>query len=304
MDYTFFNEDNTYTGIRIDVFLSENIENASRSAAQKLIESGQALVNGKSVNKNYKIRENDEITVFYQPPQELDVLPQKIKLDILYEDSELIVINKPKGMVVHPANGHYDHTLVNGLLYHCKGSLSGINGVMRPGIVHRIDKDTSGVLVVAKTDNAHQKLSEQFSDHSIKRAYLAVVNGNIKEDKITVNKPISRHTADRLKMAVNENGKRAVTHINVIKRFGAYTLIEARLETGRTHQIRVHMAHIKHPLLGDSVYGHKNNKFTNLGQILHAKKLGFIHPLTNQYMEFVSSLPDYFEKVINWCELQ
>lgn len=283
-------------GVRIDKFISENTDGITRSATAKLIEDGNVTVDGKEISKNYKCKENDEITVFIPDAKPLEARAEKIPLDIVYEDSDLLVVNKPKGMVVHPAAGNYDGTLVNALLYHCDGSLSGINGVIRPGIVHRIDKDTSGLLIVAKNDFAHIHLAEQIKDHSFHRAYQAVVYGNIREDSGTVNQPIGRNPNDRKKMAVTlKNSKNATTHYEVINRFGDFTHIRCILETGRTHQIRVHMAYIGHPLAGDMVYGPKKVIKSLEGQCLHAGEIGFVHPRTGQYMEFKSELPDYFK---------
>lgn len=283
-------------GVRIDKFISENADGITRSAAAKLIEDGDVTVDGKEISKNYKCKENDEITVFIPDAKPLEAKAENIPLDIIYEDGDLLVVNKPKGMVVHPAAGNYDGTLVNALLYHCQGSLSGINGVIRPGIVHRIDKDTSGLLIVAKNDLAHINLAQQIKEHSFHRAYQAVVYGNIKEESDTVNQPIGRNPNDRKKMAVTlKNSKNAVTHYEVINRFGDFTHIRCVLETGRTHQIRVHMAYIGHPLAGDSVYGPKKVIKSLDGQCLHAGEIGFIHPRTGQYMEFKAELPDYFK---------
>ncbi|MDD6620476.1 MAG: RluA family pseudouridine synthase [Eubacteriales bacterium] len=283
-------------GVRIDKFISENADGITRSATAKLIEDGNVTVDGKEISKNYKCKENDEITVFIPDAKPLEARAENIPLDIVYEDSDLLVVNKPKGMVVHPAAGNYDGTLVNALLYHCDGSLSGINGVIRPGIVHRIDKDTSGLLIVAKNDFAHIHLAEQIKDHSFHRAYQAVVYGNIREDSGTVNQPIGRNPNDRKKMAVTlKNSKNATTHYEVINRFGDFTHIRCILETGRTHQIRVHMAYIGHPLAGDMVYGPKKVIKSLEGQCLHAGEIGFVHPRTGEYMEFKSELPDYFK---------
>ncbi|MBU3142259.1 RluA family pseudouridine synthase [Clostridium sp. CF012] len=284
-------------GTRLDVFISNNFENKSRSYIQGIIEGGAAFVNGKCRKSNYKLKVDEIIILSIPEPVGLDVEAENIPLDVIYEDSDVIVINKPQDMVVHPAPGSYNGTLVNALLFHCK-DLSGINGVLRPGIVHRIDKDTSGALVVAKNDNAHNSLAEQLKDHSMTRSYLALVEGIIKQDEGSVDEPIGRHPKDRIKMAVVESGKKAITHYKVIERFYNHTLVECNLETGRTHQIRVHMAKIGHPLVGDLVYGFKKQRFNLKGQVLHAKMLGFIHPSTNEYMEFISPLPDYFEKII------
>lgn len=288
------------TNIRIDKMLSAFYKDYTRSYLQKLFVSGNILVNGGRVKPSYKLVQGDQISIDIPPPEEAEIPAENIPLDILYEDSDVILINKPKGMVVHPAAGHYTGTLVNGLMYHCKGELSGINGVMRPGIVHRIDMDTTGVLIVCKNDSSHNCIAEQLKEHSITRRYYAVIYGNIKEDEGTINAPIGRHPIDRKKMAINhKNGREAVTHYTIKERFGDYTLIECRLETGRTHQIRVHMASIGHPLLGDTVYGPNKNPFHLQGQALHAYVLGFIHPRTNEYMEFQAELPDYFETLLN-----
>ena len=297
-DYTFVAEAEDI-GKRIDSFLAEELEDCSRSFVQKLIQENKIAVNQKQIKSNYKLKLNDVIYLEIPEPVSIDIKPENIPLDILYEDLDVIVINKPQGMVVHPAAGHYTGTLVNALMYHCGNELSGINGVMRPGIVHRIDKDTSGVLMIAKTNNAHQSLALQLKEHSITRKYNAIVFNNLKADEGTVNAPIGRHPIDRKKMAVTEkNSKQAVTHYRVIERFGKYTLIEAQLETGRTHQIRVHMSYIGHPLLGDTVYGTQKQPFKLEGQVLHARVLGFIHPTTGEYMEFESDLPEYFKNLI------
>lgn len=284
---------------RLDAFLNEEYDELSRSALQKLIDNGNVTVNEKSVNKNYRLKENDQINVNIPEPVELDIVAEDIPLDILYEDDDVIVVNKPQDMVVHPAPGHYTGTLVNALMYHCGDNLSGINGVMRPGIVHRIDKDTSGVLVVAKSDLAHMSLSKQLAEHSMTRIYNAIVYNNIKNDEGTVSTQIGRSQNDRKKMAVLQSGGRnAVTHYKVLERFGKFNLVELRLETGRTHQIRVHMSHIGHPLLGDPVYGPKKQIFNLEGQVLHARVLGFVHPRSGEYMEFSTELPEYFKKLI------
>ncbi len=293
-----FNIEEANVGNRIDTFISTNLENHSRNNIQKNINDGNVLVNGKVVKSNYKLRLNDKIVFEIEEPVELEIVKTKMPLDIVYEDDYVIVINKEQGVVVHPAPGHYGDTLVNGLMYHCEGNLSGINGVMRPGIVHRIDKDTSGVIVVAKNDVAHNELAKQFFDHSITRKYYAIVCGNVKEDSGTIDKPIARAKQDRKKMAIDSEGRRAVTHYKVIERFSKYTLIEARLETGRTHQIRVHLASIQHPLLGDTVYNSSKITYKLDGQALHAKVLGFVHPKTKEYMEFETELPTYFKEVL------
>ena len=287
-------------GTRIDRYLSEQYPEHSRSYLQKLIKDGNVLVNGKHIKSNYKLSEEDEIQIEIPEPKEVDIQAQPVPLDIIYEDSDIIVLNKQKDMVVHPCPGHYTGTLVNGLLYHCKDQLSGINGELRPGIVHRIDKDTTGLLVICKNDHAHNFIAEQLKVHSITRKYHAIVYHNIGEEEGSVDAPIGRNPNDRKKMAVNyKNGKRAVTHYKVLERLkGQYTYIECSLETGRTHQIRVHMSHIHHPLLGDEVYGPKKDKFHLQGQCLHAKVLGFIHPTTKEYMEFTSPLPEYFEQLL------
>jgi len=290
--------DSETKGIRLDVFLSNTLEDKSRSYIQGLIEKENVKVNDVIKKSNYKLKENDKISIIVPEPVGLDVEPENIPLNILYEDSDVIIISKPQGMVVHPASGVYSGTLVNALLYLCK-DLSGINGVTRPGIVHRIDKDTSGVLVIAKNDNAHNKLAEQLKDHSMTRAYIALTEGIIKNDEGTVEANLGRHPIEKIKMAVVKDGRHAVTHYKVLERFKTNTLVECRLETGRTHQIRVHMAHIGHPLVGDPVYGYKKQRFNLEGQMLHARLLGFIHPSTGQYMEFESPIPENFQRVIN-----
>lgn len=287
--------DDSKAGIRIDKLLSDNTEGFTRSGITRLIADGNVTVNSIVVSKNYKCRANDVISVTVPDAVPLEAQAENIPLDIVYEDSDLLVVNKPKGMVVHPAAGNYSGTLVNALLYHCKDSLSGINGVIRPGIVHRIDKDTSGLLIVAKNDTAHLHLAQQIKEHSFHRAYQAVCYGNIKEDNGTVCQPIGRNPKDRKKMAVTDkNSKQAVTHYEVIKRYGDFTHIRCVLETGRTHQIRVHMAYIGHPLAGDAVYGPKKVITGLNGQCLHAGEIGFVHPITNEYMEFNAPLPEYF----------
>lgn len=288
-------------GKRIDVFAAENYEELSRSGLKKIIDAGGVTVNNKTVKANYKLRTGDIVTMNIPESVPLEIIPQNIPLDILYEDDDVIVINKPQGMVVHPAPGHYTDTLVNALLYHCGDSLSGINGIMRPGIVHRIDMDTSGVIMAAKNNNAHRSLALQLAEHSITRKYNAIVYNNIKEDEGTIDKPLGRNPSDRKKMAVVQGGRRAVTHYRVLDRLGKFTYIEAQLETGRTHQIRVHMTYAGHPLLGDSVYGPKKQPFNLKGQVLHARVLGFVHPVTGEYMEFESPLPEYFQKLLERC---
>ncbi len=285
-------------GARLDAFLTGKMEK-TRSSVQKLIEEENVRLNGAPAAKNARLREGDRVEATEPPPEVLDVKPQNIPLDIVYEDQDLLVVNKPKGMVVHPAAGNPDGTLVNALLFHCGDSLSGINGVIRPGIVHRIDKDTSGLLIVAKNDRAHQSLAEQIAVHSFTRIYNAVVYGIVKEEEGTVSAPIGRHPTDRKRMAVlSSGGREAVTHYRVLERFPGFTLVECRLETGRTHQIRVHMAHIGHPVAGDPVYGPKKCITELQGQCLHARVIGFIHPATGEYLEFDSGLPPYFERFL------
>lgn len=285
---------------RIDKVLSERLDDLTRSAVAKLIADENVTVNGRCASKNYKCRAGDSISVFIPDAKPLETTAQEIPLDIVYEDDDLLVVNKPKGMVVHPAAGNYDGTLVNALLYHCGDSLSGINGVIRPGIVHRIDKDTSGLLMVAKNDMAHLSLANQIKEHSFHRAYQAIVYGNIKDDTGTINQPIGRNPKDRKKMAVTErNSKNATTHYEVINRFGDFTHIRCVLETGRTHQIRVHMAYTGHPIAGDAVYGPKKVITSLNGQCLHAGEIGFVHPRTNEYMEFKTDLPDYFKSFLS-----
>ena len=285
---------------RIDKFLSRELSDLSRSYIQKLLKEQNILVNGKAVKANYKLSAGDSVEVEIPDPEPLDILPEDIPLDILYEDDDILVVNKPKGMVVHPAPGHYTHTLVNAVMFHCGKDLSGINGVLRPGIVHRIDMDTTGSLLICKNDVAHQILAEQLKDHSITRRYHAVVTGNLKSDTGTVNAAIGRHPTDRKKMSTKSNSPRsAVTHYKVLERFGDYTYIECELETGRTHQIRVHMASIGHPILGDKIYGPAKCPFKLEGQTLHAKILGITHPSTGKYMEFDAPLPEYFIKLLS-----
>lgn len=291
------------SGLRIDKYLSTVNEQLSRSYIQKLLKSGLVLVDGKPVKASYQVDEGDVISLDIPEAVEPEIEPENMDLDILYEDQDVILVNKPKGMVVHPAAGHYSHTLVNGLMHHCKDQLSGINGVMRPGIVHRIDMDTTGVIIACKNDMAHNSIAAQLKEHSITRKYRAIVYGVIKEDEGTVDAPIGRHPVDRKKMSINEkNGRRAVTHYRVLKRFSKYTYIECQLETGRTHQIRVHMASIHHPLVGDTVYGPEKSPFHLQGQTLHAGVLGFIHPRTGEYMEFTAPLPQYFTELLQKLE--
>lgn len=284
-------------GERLDKFIADNSD-ISRSYAAKLCEDGLVLCGEKTLLKKYKILGIEEITINLPKPEELSIEPENIPLNIVYEDSDVIVVNKPQGLCVHPAPGNENGTLVNGLVYHCGDELSAINGVIRPGIVHRIDKDTSGLLIVAKNNDAHLKLSEQLKERKAMRKYISLVNGNIKEESSTINKPIGRNLSDRKKMAVVFGGREAVTHFNVLERFGQYTLVECILETGRTHQIRVHMASIGHSIVGDPIYGIKKEKFNLNGQLLHAKTIGFVHPRTGEMMQFTSDIPEYFENVL------
>ena len=284
---------------RIDAFLAKELDEFSRTYIQKLIINKLVEVNGKSVKPRYLVKEGDYITVKLSKPKEIEIVPENIPLDLVYEDEDIGIINKPKGMVVHPAPGNYSKTLVNALLFHMD-TLSSINGVIRPGIVHRIDKDTSGLLVVAKNDFAHIFLADELKKHNISRVYIALVHGNLKKDKGTINAPIGRNPRDRKKMTVTDiNSKEAITHYEIIERFGNYSLIRAKLETGRTHQIRVHMAYINHPVVGDPFYSNIKCKFKTNGQLLHAKKIGLFHPRSKEYMEFESDLPDCFSNVIN-----
>ena len=291
------------SGVRIDKFISDNLENQSRSYVQKLIEDGLVTLNEKPVKAKYKVKIGDEFNIVIPEAEELDIVAEDIPLDIIYEDNDILVVNKPKGMVVHPAPGHYTGTLVNAIMYHCKDNLSGINGVLRPGIVHRIDMNTTGSLLVCKSDKAHQIMADKFKVHDLTRKYHCIVHGNIKEDEGVINAPIGRHPIDRKKMSTKcKNGRNAITHYKVLKRFGNYTYVECQLETGRTHQIRVHMASIGHPVLGDDVYGPSKCPFKLDGQTLHAKILGIEHPITGEYMEFDAPLPEYFEKLLKKLE--
>ena len=295
-----FNIEEEQKGTRIDLVLSLSLPDTSRSFIQKLFEKGAITVNGEPcTSKKYKAETGDLVEITIPEPVDLKIEAENIPIDIVYEDEDVLVVNKPRGMVVHPAAGNYTGTLVNAIMFHCGDRLSSINGVIRPGIVHRIDKDTSGLLMIAKNDKAHESLSAQLAEHSITRRYQALVYHNFKEDDGTVNAPLGRDPKNRLKRAVTDyNAKRAVTHYRVLERFGRYTLIEARLETGRTHQIRVHMAYIKHPLVGDLLYGPKKQTIPVEGQMLHAKTLGFVHPRTGNYMEFDSPLPEYFIEIL------
>lgn len=287
------------SGERADAALARLCPELSRSAAQKLLEEGLVTRNGKPVKKNEKLNEGDELEFDLPEAEEVDILPEDIPLDIVYEDDDVLVINKPKGLVVHPAAGHWSGTLVNALMFHCKDRLSGINGQLRPGIVHRIDMDTSGLLIVAKNDFAHQSLAEQLQDHSLSRTYVCIVVGGIKEDSGTIDAPIGRHPTDRKKMAVTEkNSKNAVTHWQVLERFSGYTMLQCKLETGRTHQIRVHLSWRNHPILGDTVYGSKKPELGQHSQCLHARELTFRHPRTGEAVTVSCPLPDYFEDVL------
>ena len=291
--------DETYMDERLDKFLSAMLPDQSRSYLQKIIKDGNVLVNGEPKKSSYRLEDGDEVTADLPELKSPDIEPENIPLDILYEDDSILMVNTPKGMVVHPSAGHYTGTLVNAVLWHCQGQLSGINGVSRPGIVHRIDKDTTGVLVVCKNDAAHNAVAAQLKEHSITRKYRAIVHGVIKEDEGTVDAPIGRHPTERKKMASGvKNGKRAVTHYRVLERFQGYTYVECQLETGRTHQIRVHMASIHHPLLGDTVYGPAKDSHHLEGQTLHAMVLGLIHPVTGEYLEVEAPLPEYFENLL------
>ena len=296
---TILNRTADQSGERADAFLARTVEELTRSAAQRLLEDGAVTLNGRPLKKNYKTTPGDVLEVMLPDPEPVDVVPQNIPLDVVYEDSDVIVINKPVGMVVHPAPGHPDGTLVNALLYHCGDTLSGINGELRPGIVHRIDRDTSGLIIAAKNDKSHLALAEQLQDHSLARVYEAIAVGGFREDSGTVNAPIGRHPVDRKRMAIDpRNGRHAVTHWSVLERFSGYTHIQCRLETGRTHQIRVHMASISHPLLGDVVYGNKKPYSGLAGQCLHARKLKFIHPSTGKLVEVECPLPNWFENTL------
>ena len=290
-------------GLRLDKCLANVYPELSRSYLQKLLKSECVLVNGKPVKSNYKAAAGDLVELELPEAVEPEIVPEKMDLDIVYEDRDMIIVNKPKGMVVHPAAGHYSGTLVNALMYHCGRDLSGINGVLRPGIVHRIDKDTTGSVIACKNDKAHRCIAEQMKEHSINRRYRAICFGELNQEEGTIDQPIGRHPNDRKKMAVNhQNGKRAVTHYRVLQRFQGYTYIECVLETGRTHQIRVHMASIGHPLLGDEVYSNRKSPFKLQGQTLHAKTLGFIHPTTGEYLEIDAPLPEYFEHLLTVLE--
>ena len=283
---------------RIDAYMAEKYEDISRVAIQRLIETGKILVNGKKVKASYKVQVNDKITMEEEKAVEVELKAQDIPVEIIYEDRDIIVVNKPKGMVVHPANGNPDGTLVNAIMAICKDSLSGIGGEIRPGIVHRLDKDTSGILIVAKNDKAHINLSEQIKEHKVKKTYIALVKGIVKENNATINMPIGRSEKDRKKMAVTKKGKEAITHFKVLKRYDKYTLLEINIETGRTHQIRVHLSQIGYPIVGDEVYSKGKNEWNIKGQCLHAKSLDFKHPITNEDMNLEAKIPQYFEKIL------
>ena len=286
-------------GIRLDKYISTKDDRISRSSVQRRIEEGGILVNNEIVKVSYKVMEKDIIIIKEEKPKEVEIKAEEIPLDIVYEDDDIIVINKQKGLVVHPGNGNPDGTLVNAIMAHCKGSLSGIGGKIRPGIVHRIDKDTSGLLIVAKNDEAHIDVSNQIKEHLVKKTYVALVRGVIRENEATINIPIARSINDRVKMAVSKRGKDAVTHFKVLKRYNCFTYIEVNIETGRTHQIRVHMSHIGYPIVGDGVYSNGKNPFGVEGQMLHSAKLEFVHPRTKQKMNLEAKLPNYFEEVLN-----
>lgn len=285
-------------GIRIDKYLGDTISDLSREMIIKLIKDGEVLVNGKNVKSSYKATENDEVLINIPEPKEINIVPQDIPLNIVYEDQDILVINKQKGLVIHPGNGNEDGTLVNAIMSYCKKDLSGIGGVIRPGIVHRIDKDTSGILIIAKNDKAHLNISEQIKNHQVKKTYIALVRGIVKENEATINMPIGRSTKDRTKMAVDRNGKEAITHFSVIKRYEDMTLLKVRIETGRTHQIRVHLSHIGYPIIGDNVYSNGKNKFNVVGQMLHSYEIEFTHPTTGEKMILKAELPEYFKNII------
>ena len=291
---------------RLDLYISKAEPEISRMTVKRLLEEGKILVNGKNQKASYKVALNDKIEIQIDKPKEIELKAQDIPIEIMYEDSDIIVVNKPKGMVVHPANGNPDGTLVNAIMAICKDSLSGIGGQIRPGIVHRLDKDTSGLLIVAKNDLAHIKMSEQIKDRKVKKTYIALVRGTVPENEATINMPIGRSTKDRKKMAVVKDGKEAITHFKVLKRYttknGTYTLLEVKIDTGRTHQIRVHLAQIGFPIIGDTVYSNGKNEFGVVGQCLHAKRLEFSHPITGKEMQIEAPLPEYFEKIIKSLE--
>ena len=289
--------------IRLDVYISQNFQELSRTMIQKLNESGDVQVNGVKKKLSYKVQVGDNITIHIPEVKETNLKPQEIPIEVIYEDDDIIVVNKPKGLVVHPANGNPDGTLVNAIMAICKESLSGIGGELRPGIVHRLDKDTSGLLIVAKNDKAHIAMSEQIKDRKVKKIYIALVRGVIGEDEATIDMPIGRSTKDRKKMAVTKNGKQAITHFRVLKRYPKYTLLEIKIDTGRTHQIRVHMAEVGHPVIGDTVYSNGKNSFGVEGQMLHAKSLEFAHPITGKTMYLIAELPQYFKEILEGEEI-
>ena len=287
---------------RIDLYLSKKKEEISRVAIQRLISEEKILVNGKKTKSSYKVQENDKITLEEEEPKEISLKAQDIPLEVIYEDNDIIVVNKPKGIVVHPANGNPDGTLVNAVMAICKDSLSGIGGEIRPGIVHRLDKDTSGIIIVAKNDKAHINLSEQIKNHEVQKTYIALVRGIVKENNATINMPIGRSTKDRKKMAVTKNGKEAITHFKVLERYNNYTLLEVKIETGRTHQIRVHLSHIGYPIVGDTTYSNGKNEWGIQGQCLHAKSLKFKHPITREEMFLEAEIPEYFQELLRKLE--
>ena len=294
-DYTITEE---FAGIRLDKAVSQKDETISRASVQRMIDEELILVNGKKAKASYKIAVGDIVTIIKEEPKEVEIKAEDIPLDVIYEDSDILVVNKQKGLVVHPGNGNPDGTLVNAIMARCKDSLSGIGGEIRPGIVHRIDKDTSGLLIIAKNDKAHINVSEQIKNHEVKKTYIALVRGNVRENQATIDMPIARSTKDRTKMAVSKTGKNAVTHIKVLERFNEYTLLEINIETGRTHQIRVHMSQIGYPIVGDYVYSNGKNPFGVEGQMLHSARLEFIHPISGEKMSLEAKLPEYFEKVL------
>jgi len=285
-------------GKRLDAYIASQDEEITRTAAQRLIEQGAILVNGKTQKVSYKVSVGDSVTIEEVQAQEIELKAQDIPIEIIYEDNDIIVVNKPKGLVVHPANGNPDGTLVNAIMAICKDSLSGIGGEIRPGIVHRLDKDTSGLLIVAKNDKAHVNMSEKIKNHEVKKTYIALVRGVVKENEATIDMPIGRSNSDRKKMAVVKNGRNAITHIKVLKRYNRYTLLEINIETGRTHQIRVHLSHIGYPIIGDYIYSNGKNEFGVVGQCLHAKQLEFRHPITEKEMKCQAPLPEYFEQIL------